>query len=257
MSTFINLSIIILNHRADQRLEESLQSSQFADEIIVIDNNSQADWDTLTQQYRFRVIPYPDVLVDWSAIRNQALTHAVHDWVFFLDSDEIIDSTAVLAIDRLIKSSFFAGGLIQRTDIFHGKQLRYGEAGNKPLIRIGKKHRLRFERPVHEEAIITGPVSAEGISVFHHAHLSIDEFFQKISSYAFREAQHRSQQGTSLFLPSIIIFPLGKFLFNIVFKLGLLDGWRGLIYAYMMSLHSFFVRVYQYELQHRLGEKSI
>lgn len=144
MSTNTSLSIIILNHRADQRLERSLQSSQFADEILIIDNNSGADWKTLANFYRFTVVPHPEPLTDWSVVRNQALNHARHDWVFFLDSDETIHPQSIPIINEVINNDTYAGALINRTDIFHGKHLQYGEASRMPLIRLGKKKTTEF-----------------------------------------------------------------------------------------------------------------
>jgi glycosyltransferase involved in cell wall biosynthesis len=249
MSTHTNLSIIILSHRADQRLEQSLQSSQFANEILIIDNNSGADWPALQQSYHFTVIPYSQPISDWSAVRNQALANAQHEWVFFLDSDEVIHPQSIPIIHELVQSPTYVGALINRTDVFHGKHLQYGEAGSMPLVRMGKKQHLHFERPVHEEAKVNGAMATDPITVYHHAHQSLNEFFQKITDYAHREAVHRPSQANYLLLPLMILLPIGKFIFNYFFKLGILDGWAGLSYAFMMSLHSFFVRVYQYEQQ--------
>ena len=247
MST--NLSIIILAHRIDGRLEKSLRSAQFASDVIVIDNQSVGDWSELRKQYQFRVIPYSQRIEDWSVVRNQAIQHALHDWVFFLDSDEEIVPASIPAIQTVVKSAFFTGAIARRSDIFYLKQLRYGEAGNIALLRLGKKNHITFNRPVHEEASIDGPISTLDINILHHSHLSIEEFLQKVMLYAQLEAKHRHAQGAKLFIPTMLFFPIGKFLLNYIGKLGFLDGWQGFIYAFLMSLHSLFVLVYQFELE--------
>ena len=48
-------------------------------------------------------------------------------------------------------------------------------------------------------------------------------------------------------IKQMIVYPIGKFINNFILELGFLDGWRGLIYAFIMSLHSLWVRVYWYE----------
>ncbi len=249
MSTPIKLTVIILTHRADDRFEKSIASAQFAEEVLIIDNNSQANWQTLSQKYSFRVVPYPQKLIDWSAVRNESLQYATHDWVLFLDSDEYITPPSISELESIITANFFDGIIVQRSDIFHQQQLTHGEAGYQSLVRMGKKNHLQFNRPVHEEATIQGHLGTSTIHITHHSHLTIAEFLNSVIFYAHREATHRVEMNTKLFLPNLIIFPVGKFVFNYIFKLGFLDGWAGFVYAFMMSLHSFFVRVFQYELE--------
>ncbi len=249
MSSSINITTIILAHRYDQRLIDALDSAQFAKEIIIVDNNSNAPWDELKQSRSFEIMTYKEPLTDWSAVRNKAIEQASHEWVLFLDSDEILSTNAAETVEGIINANFFDGALIKRSDIFHDKKLQYGEAGNQSLIRMGKKNRMQYHRPVHEEARVNGIVSTTDIEILHNSHLSITNFFDSISAYAHREAQHQHDTGHRLFLPTMIIFPIGKFLLNYIGKLGFLDGWQGFVYAFMMSLHSFFVRVNQFELE--------
>ena len=44
---------------------------------------------------------------------------------------------------------------------------------------------------------------------------------------------------------------VAKFVSNYWLKAGFLDGWRGLIYAVVMSIHSLAVRVFIYEQQQK------
>lgn len=246
----ISVSIIILAHRADDRLLASIESAQFANEVIIIDNNSNTNWPQLPAHLHFVVVPYLTPITDWSTVRNFAMTHTTHDWVMFLDSDEVITVESIPSISNLIEKNVFDGALVMRSDIFKNKQLKYGEAGAMPILRMGKKSVMKYERPIHEEARVEGKVTASDITLLHHSHLSIAEFFNTISDYARREALFRQEQGERLWLPSIFLLPLGKFILNYIGKLGFLDGFPGFIYAFMMSLHSLFVRIYQYELEH-------
>jgi glycosyltransferase involved in cell wall biosynthesis len=249
MSSTINITAIILAHRYDQRLLNAIDSAQFAAEILIVDNNSNTPWNEIMQSRKFEIISELEPVTDWSAIRNKTMNRARHEWVLFLDSDEVLSSNAAQAVAKIVEANFFDGALVKRSDIFHDKKLQYGEAGNQSLVRIGKKNRMQFHRPVHEEAHVNGLVSTTDIEILHNSHLTIQDFFDSICAYAHREAKHRHDTGHTLFLPTMIVFPIGKFLLNYVFKLGFLDGWQGFIYAFMMSLHSFFVRVYHYELQ--------
>lgn len=245
-----SLSIIILTHRSDERFESALASAQFAKEVLVIDYHSGAAWDTLKDIYHFQVISKEDDLVDFSAARNDALTYATQEWVLFLDSDEIIPKSSQPDILRIITDKVCAGATVRRQDYWHGRPLRFGEAGLISLLRMAKRNSIAFKRPVHEEADVQGTLCSSNITIHHFPHPTITSFYKSIVRYTQQEALHRTQQKQALFIPFIIIFPLGKFVLNFFFKLGFLDGWRGLVYAFMMSLHSLFVRVFWYEASH-------
>jgi glycosyltransferase involved in cell wall biosynthesis len=227
MST-TNLSIIILTHRDDDRLKQALASADFADEVITIKNQN---------------------ISDFALARNQATKKATHDWVLFLDSDEKIDPKSINEIKKIIKHNKVDGVIINRQDIFYGKTLKHGEAGNTQLLRMGKKNKISWHRPVHEVATIDGRVKKTKIELLHQAHSNLNEFVLSITKYAAIEAKYRHQQKMSFSYFQLLFFPLGKFIYNYLFKLGFMDGWRGFIYAIMMSLHSFAVRVHQYEIK--------
>jgi hypothetical protein len=127
--------------------------------------------------------------------------------------------------------------------------LRFGETGNVWLLRLMRKEAGKFIRPVHEIAKVTGSTAKAKIYLKHHAHLDLKEFLEDISQYAKIEAEYQDDHRLPdwLLMAKTIVFPVGKFMQNYFLKLGLLDGWRGLTYAVMMSLHSLFVRVFSYE----------
>lgn len=228
MSTTVDISIIILFKQKDERFQQAVSSSQFAREIITVENKE---------------------ITNFSQVRNEALKKATQEWVFFLDSDEVIVPESIVKIKKIIKDNLFDGATVTRKDIFYHRIINHGEAGNKKLLRMGKKDRMIWKRPVHEVAEIKGVVNNSNIEIIHYAHSSLNDFLTSIVNYAEIEAKYRTQSNQKTNLFSLIIFPLGKFVANYLVKRGFLDGWRGLSYALMMSLHSFSVRIFQYELK--------
>ena len=226
------LSIIILTHRNDERFEKCLASAQFAQEIIVEKHEN---------------------IVDFSQARNNALKKTTQPWVFFLDSDEVISDDSVRVIEEILSNNNLDGVFIKRKDIFYGKILEWGEVRNVWLLRMFKKGKAKFVRPVHEKAIVQGSVKKMPIIINHHAHLSVAGFIEDISKYSEIEAKFRLKKSEKNFkknkiIIEMLIFPPAKFIFNFFLKLGFLDGWRGLIYAMTMSIHSIVVRIFLYEL---------
>jgi glycosyltransferase involved in cell wall biosynthesis len=241
-----NLSIVIITNRNDSRFINSLKNAQLAQEIFIIDNNSQNNWIELRDKYRFIVIEHPDNIKNFSVVRNHALTMVKTSWVLFLDSDEVLSENAETEIKKIIKENFYDVICVPRVDYFLDKPLKFGETGTMALIRLFKTDKGKFVRNVHEVLDYSGKLGEANFQILHFAHQSIKDFMEKITRYARMESEARIYSKTENLI-QMIIFPPSKFILNYFLKLGFLDGYRGLIYALMMSLHSFFVRVFYYE----------
>jgi hypothetical protein len=76
----------------------------------------------------------------------------------------------------------------------------------------------------------------------HYPHQTISEFLAEINFYTTIRANELFEDKIKVSTKDIILYPLGKFFLNYFIRFGLLDGIEGLIFAIMMSLHSFMVR---------------
>ncbi|HEX7017811.1 MAG TPA: glycosyltransferase family 2 protein [Patescibacteria group bacterium] len=250
--TKLPLTVIILTNRTDARLTKALKSVTWAEQIVVVDTTGHL---TFTAEQRSLITnlivqPTPTDSFDFSKLRNNALHHAHHDWVFFLDSDEWFPSKWLPRLQKYIETSSCYAISIWRSDIFLGQEMKHGEVGKVRLVRFGKKQYLRFARPVHEIPFTDKFVCLSPIEIKHTSHTSVADFLRKVTWYAQREAKYRFETGQKYSLLQLIFYPPAKFGLNFFLKLGFLDGWRGFIYALVMSLHSLFVRIYLYELEH-------
>jgi glycosyltransferase involved in cell wall biosynthesis len=226
----------------DNRFEQSLASVQFAKEILIVDNKSQNDWQNLAKKYHFQVLAFDHPIKNFAEVRNWALKHASESWVLFLDADEELKTDSEAKLKEVMENNLFDGVFIWRSDIFLGKQLKFGEAGRLSLLRFFKKDLTSFNYAIHEVAKVSGKVGQSEVEITHLAHVSISKFLEKVFFYSYQigKSYHRDKLGLIL---EILLLPIGKFIYNFIFKLGFLDGWRGLIYATVMSLHSLIVRI--------------
>lgn len=229
-TTKTQLSVIILSRPDDPQLEKAQRSVEFADQVLIIENSS---------------------ITDFAQVRNQALSQVKHQWVLFVDSDEVLASSSIPMINNIIEKNQADGIWVKRSDVFYGQILKFGEAGQMKLLRLAKKNVMSWRRPVHEVAQVRGRVESSQIQLYHQAHHTVDDFIQRVTYYAQLEAQYRLQQGTDFSLLELVVWPWVKFFYNYVLRLGFLDGWPGLIYALMMSVHSLAVRVFIYELREK------
>lgn len=190
-------------------------------------------------------------ITDFAKERNDELATAKTDWVLFVDGDETLSPALEKEIEGAIKSNAFDAYYIPRRDTFLGKKLRHGETGKAQFIRLAHRDFGAWQRPVHEVWVGEGKVGHLTHPLMHTTHTSIATFLQKINRYSTLEAQYRYTQGKKSSLFHIALFPIAKFKYNYLLKLGFLDGVPGLIMAIMMSFHSYQTWVKLYLLWHK------
>lgn len=244
----IPVSVIVLAHKPNQLLESCLASIQWSTERLLVATQESPEWTKLAKKCQAVLVQYPGEVTDFSKVRNWALTIASEEWVMFVDSDEQVTPNSVPEIEKAIHS-YVDGVIVTRRDVFNGKTLIWGEAGNTKLLRLARNKHFKFVRPVHEVAEVPGVVVEADIVINHYAHSSVTEFLKSVTKYAEMEAEYRLKEGAQFSVSRMLLFPPGKGVFNLLFKLGILDGYNGFMYAVLMSLHSLMVSVYMYEKQ--------
>ncbi|MBI5356156.1 glycosyltransferase family 2 protein [Candidatus Collierbacteria bacterium] len=230
----MGLTVIILAKDDGVKLKKAVESVRFAGEVIVV-------------KEKFPVS-------DFSEVRNRALNQAKGEWVLFVDSDEEVSQKLKEEINNFINKNYnnynISGIYLKRRDRFLGKWLKYGETSNVKLLRLAKKGAGRWERPVHEVWKIKGTTGELRNLLKHYSHDSVEEMAEKLDRYSEMEAKWRlggigklGKLGRLGIVIEMVLFPVGKFVQNYIFRLGFLDGMEGFIHAGMMSGHSFLVRV--------------
>lgn len=185
-------------------------------------------------------------ITDFAAARNEKLATAKTDWVLFLDSDESLSLELEAEIASAIQSPSHSAYYIPRQDVFLGRVLHHGETGHAKFIRLAKKEFGKWVRPVHEVWAPVGERPASPVKIgtltnplIHNSHKDISSFLDKINLYSTLDAQYRYKEGIRSSIWKIAVYPIAKFKWNYLFKLGFLDGVPGLIMAMMMSFHSY------------------
>lgn len=239
------ISIIILTKNEENNIIDCLETVAWCDEIVVIDDFSTDRTLQVIKNFNPRVkIFQHELLKDFSAQRNFGLSKAKGEWILFIDADERLSNGLKGEIMDYLSSEDknYAGFYVQRKDFFGKKELKHGEVSNIKLLRFAKKDAGVWEGKVHETWEIKGSLSNFSMPLYHYPHQSIGEFLKEINFYTDLRAKElfaRREKEGSL---KIILYPLLKFKINYFLKLGFLDGIEGLIFAIMMSFHSFLVR---------------
>lgn len=245
----LSITGIILAKNEEEHIAKCIKSINFCDEIMVIDDYSTDKTVEVINELdnkKVKIISHA-LSDDFSQSRNFGLDQAQNEWILFVDADERISEALAFEISNVLSNwingteNEYGGFYIKRFDSIWGKKLKYGESGIK-LLRLAKKNSSKWEGKVHEEWKIKGKIGTLNNSIIHYPHRTTAEFLERINFYTDLRAKELYSKKIKTNMLSIVLYASGKFVLIYLLKRGFLDGISGLVYALLMSLHSFLVR---------------
>lgn len=231
------LSACIIAFNEADRIADCLASLAFCDEIVVVDSYSTDATAKIARAAGARVLQRR-----FEGFRSQkqfAVEQAAHDWVLCLDADERVGDTLRSAIQAARAQGFAdaAGYRFARLSDYFGKFLRHGNAYPDRVLRLFDRRRggWRGKREVHEAASVDGAVRTLSGDLIHYPYRSLEQQLSKTQRYARMMAEHDHARGKRATLAKLVLSPAWRFWRGYVFRLGFLDGWHGLVYAYVRA----------------------
>lgn len=245
----MKVSCVVLTHNEEKNIAACLDSLAWCEEIIVMDDFSD-DATTSKAQEKGAVVYQRKVDHDFAKQRNKALEIAKSPWILYVDADERVPEQLAEEIKNLGTEVIYSGFRLKRRDYFLHQWLDHGETGNIKLVRLARKDRGLWVRPIHEVWQIKGKVGSLTHELLHYPHQTLREFVAKVGDYSTVNAEllYRERQRVSGL--DVLIYPLAKFLKNFFFLQGFRDGLPGFIHAVVMSFHSFLSRAKLWLIYH-------
>ncbi|OGK13963.1 hypothetical protein A2861_03385 [Candidatus Roizmanbacteria bacterium RIFCSPHIGHO2_01_FULL_38_15] len=251
------ISAVVLTHNSEKSLEACLKSIGFCDEVLVVDDNSKDRTLDIAKKYSAKIVK-SNLEDDFSKQRNLAMNLAKHDWVLFIDDDEMISNQLRKEIiDKVQRptsnfqiSNTFSNFRLKRRDHWWGRVLSHGEvaeAYDRGFIRLVKKNSGVWTRRVHEEFVPNGQTGQLNGYIDHFPHPTVTDFLHDINHYSTVASQELVLRGYTPSIAEIMFVPVCKFIYTYFIKLGFLDGPAGFAYSFFMSFHSFLTRAKAYQ----------
>jgi len=245
-----SLTTVILTKNSVREIGELVQAAKReSEQVIVLDDYSEDGIERFAKEQEIFLLRHA-LENDFAAHRNSVFPSVTSEWVLFLDADELPTRGFWTELKQKIGENTYDAFFIKRQNRFLGKELRYGEAGGKLLVRAAKT-RLgagKWQRAVHEvwrvDSALTGTIQE---SVIHQQPESVAAFIGKLHRYAQLEQPVRPGLSASQCIFEVCVYPTGKFLWNLRAKQAWRDGFPGLALAWLMSYYSAIVRIQQYE----------
>jgi len=280
VSTKVPVSVIVPVKNEGHQLARCLESVRWADEIIVVDSNSDDDTVEVAERHGARVVQFKKQ-GPWPKKKNWALENLPfrNEWVLLLDADEVLPAGADAEIRRLVSGdpNGVRGYWINRRFLFMGRWLRHSYYPNWNLRlfqhRFGRFERLTSEETesgdveVHEHVVVNGETGRMRTELDHYAFPTITNFVEKHNRYSNWEAHvtleaamgngHRPQSARArmkAWTRHLPFRPLLRFLYLYVWQRGFLDGREGYYFARLHAMYEFLSVTKTFELRkQRLG----
>jgi glycosyltransferase involved in cell wall biosynthesis len=238
------ISVYIITYNEVDKIEEALQSVSWADEIIVADSHSTDGTTEIAQRYADKVVQID--FQGFGKLRNDAIAHASHEWIFSLDTDERCTPEARDEILRVVNDPNAAAAyFMPRQNLFMGRWIRYSgwypNYRQPQLFRNGKMHYT--EDAVHEGYVVEGHIGHLRNPIWQKPFRDLSQMLAKMDRYSTlgaRKLKERGVSGSGMW--KAFAHGVWAFIRHYIFRLGFLDGWAGFVIAFS----NFEVTFYRY-----------
>ncbi len=235
----IPLSVVILTKNEAGRIRDCIQSVAWADEVLVIDDESTDDTVRIAEELGARVVRRKMDIE--GRHRNWAYAQARHEWILSLDADERVTPALAQEIAAL-----FGDGpplelyAIPRRNYIGDHWIQHGGWYPSAQLKLFKRSVFRWEETtVHPRAISDRPCGTLEHDLIHYSYRDLADFIGKMNWQTTLEAQKWLADGRRMTFGKALWRTLDRFVRAYVSKKGYRDGFLGYIVAALGGFYQF------------------
>lgn len=231
----LELTVAILTLNEQDNIMACIQSLAWADRVFVFDSFSPDE--TVARARSAGAEVAQEKFQNYAQQRNAALDALQTDWVFFVDADERGTPALGEEIRRVIAERPERGWYVPRHNYIFG-QLTLG-AGWYPdyQLRLFCQGKVRYEREVHEIAVVDGAIGYLQTPLIHHNYRDTAQFHFKQRAYTSYDAKMLFTEGVRARPRNFILQPWRQFWWRYVTLKGYQDGLHGLRLSLYMGYY--------------------
>ena len=227
------ITAYILAYNQAEKIEAAVSSVLWADEVVVVDSFSTDGTAALATALGARVVNVE--FGGFGDLRNRALEHCTHEWIFSLDSDERCTEAVRDEILGLIEGQpAYDVYLVPRKSYMMGRWIRgSGWYPNYRQPQLFRKGAMRYTlEPVHEgyENLSGKPLGVLKNAVWQFPFRNLEEVIDKMNRYSTLGVPKLA--GKRVSMASALGHGLWSFIKHYIFKRGFVDGWAGFAIAF-------------------------
>ncbi len=249
------LSVTVITKDEEKNIRDCLESVKWADEIVIVDDMSIDKTIEISKEYTNKI--FERKLDNFSNQKNFAQDKASCDWVLNLDADERVSPELKEEILGAIKSEEYSGYYLARKQYFFGKWIRYGGWYPNYQLKLYRKEKGRWRKPVHERVRVEGKVDYLKSPLLHFMYEDISSWIENINRFTTLQARNvfvNLGDRERWYKP--IIFPIKIFFQKFFLLKGFKDGYYGFVIAVLSAFYTFIFRAKLWELSRKSPEKD-
>ncbi len=250
------VAVVIIAKNEERRLEDCLKSAAWAQEIVVVDDESTDRTVEIASRYTDRI--FKRRMDIEGKHRNFAYSQATQPWVLSLDADERVTPELACEISGITQKDSDPNvcyAIPIRTYI--GKRWIKG-AGYYPAAkaRLFRRGQFRYEEAgVHPRAIYEGSCGILKHDILHYSCQNLEQWIGKFNRETTLEARKWVEDGRKVSLAKTLRKTLDRFLKNYFLKKGMQDGFWGFLMSVFHGLYQLLTYAKYREMKEARGEK--
>ncbi len=233
----MKISAVIITYNEEDRLPDALASLEgVADEIVVVDSYSNDRTVEIARSALAKV--WQNRFEDYGRQKNFAMEKAGCEWILNIDADERVSPELKRAVSELKEKDVpgnIAAFAIKRKTFYLGSWIRHSGWYPDRKVRLFRKSTATWQGRVHERLTVNGDVANLPGDILHFTYRNIGDHVRRLERYSSFQAEEIVKLGKKCLCLRLLLLPPVTFLRHFLWKLGLLDGFPGLVIATVQS----------------------
>jgi glycosyltransferase involved in cell wall biosynthesis len=240
------ISVTLLAKNSEKFLREVLTSLKDFDEVLIYDNGS-------TDRTLEIARTFPNVRIEkgeflgFGKSHNVASALAKNDWIFSLDTDEVLTEALLQEIQKLQLDPDTVYS-IPRENRYRGRVIKGCGWSPDRVYRLYHRKKTAFSEAWVHEKILTEGMKTKSLkhSVIHYSYSDLSDFLKKMNAYSELFAEERKGKVSSSPFKALA---RGFFAFfkSYFIKRGILDGYPGFVISAYNGHTAFYKYLKLYE----------
>ncbi len=241
-----HISIVIIAKDSEQHIKACLDAIIDFTEVILYLNDSRDKTEKISEAYSNVKIVHGE-FTGFGTTKKRAVSYATNDWIFSLDSDEVLTSKL---INEIKNKNFNTNRVysILRNNHYKSKWIKCCGWDNDYVERIFNRTITNFNDKEVHEGIIVNKLRVEKLSntLNHYPFNSAGELLNKMNNYAtlYAKEHQGSKESSPLKALSSGFF---AFLKNYFLQKGFMCGYEGLLISISNANGAFYKYIKLYE----------
>ncbi len=251
------VSVVVITKNEEDNIADCLESVAWADEIIVVDDESTDMTRDKAKKYTDRI--FVRKMENEGKHRNWAYAKASNDWVLSLDADERATEGLAKEITELLNGApEFKAYTVPRRNYIGDHWLRYGGEYPAAQLKFFLRSEFKYEEvEVHPRAFLEGACGHLRNDIIHYSHRDIADYLRSLNSQTTLEARKWYRTGRRMSMGHAVWRALDRcFYRRLIRKKAYKDGFYGMVVAVFSGLYQIVSYLKYRELQFKEGEKG-